>query len=267
MKPCPEYDVLLTEDAAGALPPPEAERVREHVAACAGCRAERDAVASVLRGAALPPVSELERRAVADLPDAALVALRRAERRRWVGTRLALGAIAASLLAVLVFGSGSSDRERTDGSVDAIGSLDSAEPAAPLRSGRTEEEKVAGRAEEEKVARRTGEEKVAGPTEERKSPADDAGSLDSAEPAAPPSSGRTEEEKVARRTEERKSPADGAGSLDSAEPAAPPSSGRTDEKAVAARIEPSPFFRGPPRATVRVEPSRQADAPTANGFA
>jgi hypothetical protein len=125
VKPCPEFDVLLTEDAAGALPPAEAARVGAHLVECPACRAERDALAAALGGAALPPVSELERRAMADLPASALAALRRTERRRVVGNRVILAAIGACAALLLAYWRMPAGRGGAEEAVAA------AEPAAP----------------------------------------------------------------------------------------------------------------------------------------
>lgn len=105
---CNELDLLLSLRAAGALEPAEAATVDAHLAGCARCRAEADALARVLDLARLPPPSEAERRAAADLPARTVAALRRdrgrqvdLRRSRWFQVTAAVAVAAAVLLAFL----------------------------------------------------------------------------------------------------------------------------------------------------------------------
>jgi anti-sigma factor RsiW len=99
---CEEFQVQVSLRAAGALDAAEAARLERHLEACPACRAEADATAEALSCAALPPVSEAERRAVRDLPARTLDALRRTDRRRAGGKRLLAGVAAAAAATLLV---------------------------------------------------------------------------------------------------------------------------------------------------------------------
>jgi anti-sigma factor RsiW len=100
---CKGFDLLLPLHAAGALDPDEAARVEAHLAACAACRREAALDAEALLLAKLPPPSDAERRAVADVPRRALAALHAADRRRsrWKPVAAGIGVAAAALLAIL----------------------------------------------------------------------------------------------------------------------------------------------------------------------
>jgi anti-sigma factor RsiW len=100
---CRDFDLLLPLHAAGALDAAEAARVEAHLASCAICRAEAAADAEALALAKLPPPSEAERRALADVPRRALAELHRSDRRRsgWKRAAVAIAVAAAVLLAVL----------------------------------------------------------------------------------------------------------------------------------------------------------------------
>ncbi|HEY6097876.1 MAG TPA: zf-HC2 domain-containing protein [Anaeromyxobacter sp.] len=99
---CRDYDVLVSLHAAGALDAAETARVEAHLAGCAACRAEAGELAAALSLAALPPASEAERRALADLPGRTIATLRRSERRRSFAKRVAVGFAAAAAAAALV---------------------------------------------------------------------------------------------------------------------------------------------------------------------
>lgn len=103
MTACTDLDLLLPLHATGALEPAEASRVEDHLAACASCRAEAARDAEVLSLAKLPPPSEAERRAVADVPRRAIAAMQRADRRRasWKRASVGFAVAAVALLAVL----------------------------------------------------------------------------------------------------------------------------------------------------------------------
>jgi len=99
---CRDHDVLLSLRAAGALDAAESVRVEAHLAGCAACRAEADALAAALGLARLPPVSDAERRVLGELPERTLAALRRSSRRRSLGKRFAAVFAAAAAAAALV---------------------------------------------------------------------------------------------------------------------------------------------------------------------
>ena len=103
MTACKDFDLLLTLHATAALEPSEASRLEAHLAGCAACRAEAAQDAEALALAKLPPPSEAERRALADLPRRAVSALHRADRRRagWKRAAAGIALAAAALLAVL----------------------------------------------------------------------------------------------------------------------------------------------------------------------
>jgi anti-sigma factor RsiW len=95
MKPCADYLPLLSESAAGEIATADATRLTAHLAGCAACRAEGEALASVLSMAALPTPSEAERSALTGLAESVRLDQQRGELRR----RAPLGYVAA-LLAV-----------------------------------------------------------------------------------------------------------------------------------------------------------------------
>jgi anti-sigma factor RsiW len=99
---CKDLELLVSLRAAGALDAAEAARLDAHLETCAACRAEAAADAEALALAALPPPSDEERRALADLPARTLGALRAAERRRGLGTRIVAGLAAAAAAVALV---------------------------------------------------------------------------------------------------------------------------------------------------------------------
>jgi hypothetical protein len=275
VKPCPEFDVLLTEDAAGALPPAEAARVGAHLVECPACRAERDALAAALRGAALPPVSELERRAMADLPASALAALRRTERRRVVGNRVILAAIGACAALLLAYWRMPARVERNGGG-EAVAAVGSAQPAAaepapspavapltPTDSPRTLSAAPEGRGVE--GSPRTNADGLPDGAASSKQVA--------AGPAAAPLTPT-----LSPRTDADESPhgAGGEGdALGSAEPlevdSAPTSDFDSAEAAVASRSPevgpPARSIRDPLRGTIRLRPPSDVRSPTSNGFA
>ncbi len=100
MNACREIEVLLSLRATGALEPEEASRVEAHLAGCPACRSEAEVEATALELAKLPPPSAAEERAMRDLTGRTLEALRRGERRRFVGRRL-VGGIAVAAAAGL----------------------------------------------------------------------------------------------------------------------------------------------------------------------
>ena len=63
-RPCPGFEPLLLDRAAGLLDTAGEARLDRHLAGCPACRAEADAIALALSLAALPPASAAERAAV-----------------------------------------------------------------------------------------------------------------------------------------------------------------------------------------------------------
>ena len=101
-RPCPGFEPLLLDRAAGLLDPVGEARLERHLAGCPACRAEAEAVALALSLAALPPPSEAERAAVGQGAREALHRLRadRGRRRLAGGVLLAVAASAAFAVAV-----------------------------------------------------------------------------------------------------------------------------------------------------------------------
>jgi anti-sigma factor RsiW len=104
MKPCPEFEPLLLDRAAGDLSAAGQARLEVHLTDCAACRAEGEALAATLSMAALPPVSEAERAALTGLAESVRLEQRRAELRagrpiRYAAALLAVAAAAAFLVA------------------------------------------------------------------------------------------------------------------------------------------------------------------------
>ncbi len=103
MTPCPEYQPLLLDRAAGALSPESEARLAGHLETCLACRAESKALGEALSLAALPPVSEEERRALDGLAGETLRAFRRDRPHRALWRGLGAGiAIAGAAAAVVL---------------------------------------------------------------------------------------------------------------------------------------------------------------------
>jgi hypothetical protein len=100
--PCPGFEPLLLDRAAGLLDPIGDARLDRHLAGCPACRAEADAIGLALSLAALPPASAAERAAVGQGAREALDRLRADRRRRRLagGVLLAMAASAAFAVAV-----------------------------------------------------------------------------------------------------------------------------------------------------------------------
>jgi len=101
-RPCPGFEPLLLDRAAGLLDPVGEARLDRHLAACPACRAGADAIALALSLAALPPPSAAERAAVGQGARQALHRLRADGRRRRLagGVLIAVAASAAFAVAV-----------------------------------------------------------------------------------------------------------------------------------------------------------------------
>jgi anti-sigma factor RsiW len=97
---CPAFEPLLLDRAAGAIDPADRARLERHLDGCPACRAEADDVARALSRAALPPLADQEREAVARGGREALVRHRSGRRRLAGGLVLAIAASAAFAVAV-----------------------------------------------------------------------------------------------------------------------------------------------------------------------
>jgi anti-sigma factor RsiW len=103
MKPCPDYEVLLTLHASGALEPAEQAQVQAHLATCAGCQHEARQLTGVLGQVALPPPTALEESRQEALPRQVVGRWRREQVKQAVRLRNggALLALAAAVMLVL----------------------------------------------------------------------------------------------------------------------------------------------------------------------
>lgn len=102
MKPCREFEALIAERASGALEDAaDARRLAAHLASCEPCREELALYETALGLSRLPPPSSEERQVLRFLPDEALEALRE-EPAGIAGMRpLAMGMMAAAVIAVI----------------------------------------------------------------------------------------------------------------------------------------------------------------------
>jgi len=99
---CAEHEVSLSLLAAGALDGDEAARLEAHVQGCAACRAVLAGSRRALGLAALPPVTDGERRVLTGLAGRVRGELGRRDRRRTALSRFAiLAGVAAALLAAV----------------------------------------------------------------------------------------------------------------------------------------------------------------------
>jgi len=102
MNPCAEYLPLLSDRAAGELPPADAGRLDAHLAVCEACRAEGEALATVLSMATLPPPGDRERSALTGLAESIRLEQRRAGLRRRVPLRYAAALLAVAAAAAFL---------------------------------------------------------------------------------------------------------------------------------------------------------------------
>jgi anti-sigma factor RsiW len=100
--PCAAWLPLLTDRAAGALDPAAATRLAAHLTGCAACRAEGEALDTVLAMAALPPPSETERAALNGLAESVRLEQRRAEQQRRSPVRYLAGLLAVAAAAAFL---------------------------------------------------------------------------------------------------------------------------------------------------------------------
>ncbi len=104
MSPCPGFEPLLLDRAAGELAPADEARLGAHLAGCAACRTEGEMLSAALALATLPPVAEAERAALTGLAESVRLEQRRAELRlrpplRYAAALLAVAAAVAFLVA------------------------------------------------------------------------------------------------------------------------------------------------------------------------
>jgi len=102
MTPCAGYLPLLSDLAAGELAGADDARLEAHLATCAACRAEGEALATVLAMATLPPPTEAERAALTGLAEAVRLEQRRAGFRGWAPARYAAALLAVAAAAVFL---------------------------------------------------------------------------------------------------------------------------------------------------------------------
>jgi anti-sigma factor RsiW len=103
MNPCPEFETLLLDQAAGALEPEGAQCLEEHLKVCPACEAEAEALAQTVALSRMPEPSSREVRALSSLPFTTLAAWRRQERRSELVRRSMIGiALAASVASFVV---------------------------------------------------------------------------------------------------------------------------------------------------------------------
>lgn len=101
-RPCPEFEPLLLDRAAGALDPALAPGLARHLAGCPACRSEVEAVERALALAALPPLPEAERVAVAQGAREALLRHRSARKQRRFAGELAIAVAVSAAFALAV---------------------------------------------------------------------------------------------------------------------------------------------------------------------
>ncbi len=103
MNPCPEFEMLLLEQAAGTLAPEGARSLEGHLKACPACESEAEALAQTVDLTRMPDPSSREVRALSSLPFTTLSAWRRQERRREMVRRSMIGiALAASVASFVI---------------------------------------------------------------------------------------------------------------------------------------------------------------------
>ncbi len=108
-RPCPEFETLLLDRAAGPIAAAAAARLETHLAGCEACRAEAAALQAALAAARLPPPSEAEQRALDRAQVATLRHWRGAEgsrRNRSLMQGFSAGFAVAAAAAVLVIAPG-----------------------------------------------------------------------------------------------------------------------------------------------------------------
>ena len=134
-RPCPEFETLLLDRAAGSIDAAAAAGLETHLAGCEGCRAEAAGLEAALSAARLPPPSEAQQRALDRAQVATLRHWRGAEgsrRNRSLMQGFSAGFAVAAAAAVLVIAPGAYRRAQqaqpgaaSDDAVAAVAALDS----------------------------------------------------------------------------------------------------------------------------------------------
>ena len=101
MTACPDFERLLLERASETLTPEQSARLEAHLATCAGCSAEAQALAETVALAKLPPLTPRERISLQGMPLSALAAWHRAGRRIRLFRRVGMGIAAAAAVALV----------------------------------------------------------------------------------------------------------------------------------------------------------------------
>jgi anti-sigma factor RsiW len=100
--PCDEFQPLLSAHADGALDTPNVHRLEHHLAGCERCREDLANTQAAFDLARLPPVADVERRALVNLPATALTELRRDRIGTPIWRAFAAGFLAAAGMAVVI---------------------------------------------------------------------------------------------------------------------------------------------------------------------
>ncbi len=121
---CRQLQVSISLRVAGALDAAEGARLDAHLAVCPACRAEVARTAELLELVRLPPPSQAEHHALADLPVRIVAELRsprpaRAPASLRNGRRIALGALVAAGIGALALAPGLIRRERPPAAASA----------------------------------------------------------------------------------------------------------------------------------------------------
>jgi anti-sigma factor RsiW len=102
--PCAEFQPLVSAHAAGALDTPNVRRLEHHLAECERCREDLANTQAAFDLARLPPITEVERRALVNLPATALTELRRDRVGTPIWRAFAAGFVAAAAIAAVIAG-------------------------------------------------------------------------------------------------------------------------------------------------------------------
>jgi hypothetical protein len=101
-RPCPAFEPLLLDRAAGLLDDAGGVRLDRHLEGCTACRAEAAAIALALSLATLPPVPPAERAGLGQGGHETFLRFRADRSRRRFATRVLLAVAASAAFAVAV---------------------------------------------------------------------------------------------------------------------------------------------------------------------